>query len=510
MMDDDVVGRSLRKVGKGAGMVLSGTALSRLLMLLFTVAAVRSLSMRDYGLFVLGLSITAWAVVLVEAGLPLTLVRYVGHFLGKGSRSSAESAAAFAFRTVLLLGLAGTVILWSASDAISILILGDTSLAWVLRYTAFIIPCLALLEVLISAFRGAGSAREKVYFQDVMRSVLLLSLGGALLFLGLTFTSFVAGYVVMIFLTFTAALVHSVRRMDVLHGASNLRDDSGRSMLSFTSWMMGGTVASMFMVNFIPVLLGFFQGAPAVAVYRVAEPLANLLPFVLMGVGYLFYPLASGLLSSGRSVELRRVYVVLTKWVFAFTLPLFLAMFMFPGEFLTLFYGERYVVSAPVLRLLILGTLLHSMLGPNMIYLTALGRPDLVTWNTAAAASVTVVGGVLLVPWAGVTGGAAAYAAGLVVVNALTSIQVYRLAGAHPFTRNLVLPSLLTAGVSGSAYLLPFHPGWGSSLPVLVVIVPLLYVLHLGSILLTRSMDPEDREVIRRGVNMLRGRMGGE
>jgi len=68
-------------------------------------------------------------------------------------------------------------------------------------------------------------------------------------------------------------------------------------------------------------------------------PLTKLLSIFLGCAGFIYRPLATALYAQGKIEELKRVYQVLTKWIFLATLSLVAMMFLFPEATIELFFG---------------------------------------------------------------------------------------------------------------------------------------------------------------------------
>jgi O-antigen/teichoic acid export membrane protein len=102
---------------------------------------------------------------------------------------------------------------------------------------------------------------------------------------------------------------------------------------------------------------------------------------------------------------------------------------------MTLIFGDRYAVASEVFVVLVLGQACFALTGVlQAVWIWGLSRPAIDPVSTGSGMVVTIALGLALIPQAGLTGAALAYAAGaatqLLVLAAFTVWAIY--AGAHP------------------------------------------------------------------------------
>ena len=90
--------------------------------------------------------------------------------------------------------------------------------------------------------------------------------------------------------------------------------------------------------------------------------------------------------------ELRRFFYHLTRLTGAIAFPVFLGLAAIAPEFLTAMFGQRWLIAAPVLRILCMVGILHSVAFLHGALLRAVGRADWQMWFTLAGALTNVIG----------------------------------------------------------------------------------------------------------------------
>jgi O-antigen/teichoic acid export membrane protein len=216
-------------------------------------------------------------------------------------------------------------------------------------------------------------------------------------------------------------------------------------------------------------------------------------------------PVASGLVAKGQGSELKDLYRSTTKWLFIFTLPLFLTFFFFPSQIMRLAFGGDYPTAARALQLLCLGDFVHTFLGPNATTLVAYGRSRFIMMAAIIATVTNIILNLILTPRWGITGAATASFIALILINIITSIYLFRRYRIHPFGANYLKPVVILVVVSAALYL-PLREMLDLSCWLLLAYYPLLLALSLTITYLSRSLEPMDRVLIKAARQRLRSR----
>ena len=256
------------------------------------------------------------------------------------------------------------------------------------------------------------------------------------------------------------------------------------------------------------LMLGYFKTPNAVALYNGAMPIARLTGLPLASMLFLYIPITSQLHSQNLIAEIKRNYAILTKWIFAASLPAFLLFFLFPNTVLEFFFGNNYVQASVALKILVFGFFIHTFFGPNGATLIAMGNVRILMWTSLFCAIFNVVLNLSLIPQLGITGAATSSAVALCAGNILLAAKLFRLYGIHSFTKTLLKP-----GLTSIALIIIFYMLSKSLLTVTFWMLPLLAILFIViyglSLILTKSIDNEDIMILleiekRMGINLKR------
>ena len=137
-------------------------------------------------------------------------------------------------------------------------------------------------------------------------------------------------------------------------------------------------------------------------------------------------------MSTGDHERSRRLFETATSWFVPLAWPTYLTIAIFSPVLLTVF-GREFDAGAIVLAVLGAAGLFAAAAGPVDMLLLMAGRSTSSLFNNGAALVVNVVLNLILIPTIGMSGAALAWAASLVIRNALPLIQVRRQLDLHPF-----------------------------------------------------------------------------
>jgi O-antigen/teichoic acid export membrane protein len=310
-------------------------------------------------------------------------------------------------------------------------------------------------------------------------------------------------YLLSIVIAAIAFIIYSIRKLPIEIAktgtcANSDADPVTKRLLLFSLPLLVTFILSIIILHMDTLMLGYFKTTTIVGLYNAAHPISQLIPVFLMSLVFIYLPIASQLYSKNLMEEMRRNYMILTKWVFSATFPLFLILFLFPETVLNAFFGPSYVEASLALQILALGLFLPVFLGPNAATLVAIGKTKLNMIDDLIGAITNVSLNIFLIPMMGIVGAAIASAISLAVINTLKSMQIYQMHKIHPFTKNYLKPVITSTTLIFVIYLLIRHLFSASiSIWMLILLLFLFLVTYSVCLVITRSFDREDIMMIQ-------------
>ncbi len=482
--------QALQKIARGTGIIFIGTIISTLFGFFNRAIIARYFSTGEYGVFNLALTVFSILLVIATLGFQSALPREVAIYKEKNP-SKLWDLVSTAF--IILIFNSGLLALFLIIGANNIThIFHDSRLEEPLRIIAFALPFSALTLGTVSISRGFGRVREKVYFQNVFYPItfFILILIGALLKFEFSFIFF--AYVVAQALTLMI-LLFDILRTGLINFKIKFVSSLGKELVVFSLPLMFTGILGFIMTRTDTLMLGYYLSSKVVGIYNAAAPLASMLPIFLNSAGFLYMPIASQLYAQGKFKEMRRVYQILTKWIFLLTLPAFAIMFLFPEATINFFFGAKYLEASRALQILALGFMFHTFLGLNGVSLTVIGEPNLNLIGNSFAAIFNIMLNAILIPHYGLNGAAVATATSYFIANIFRSLYLYRNIKVHPFSWNYVKPLVISFVLLGGLNMLNLRITtiW-YAVPILVVFLGVYFLL----VLVSRSIDREDVELL--------------
>lgn len=169
-------------------------------------------------------------------------------------------------------------------------------------------------------------------------------------------------------------------------------------------------------------ILGAIYHPEVVGIYSGARSVYRVISLSITGLGTMILPYASKLNAQGRTDELRSLYEKVVGYLLLVLTIFALLLILFSELIFRFFFGERYITSAPVLRILCIGAPLEGAFTVSSLLLYGAGWGKLVNrvalWVTALLP--------ILVFWGSYWDGPKGAALGMVITMAIGMWQVMK------------------------------------------------------------------------------------
>lgn len=487
---------ALMKVAEGAPIALIGSVLNVILVAVLAILIARHVDQSEFGFFCLSLTIVRFLSILSELGFSQGLPRYIAYQLGKGEYGKVWGSIVSSVCATSLLGLFFGLSLHFNAEYISQL-LHQPGLAQTIKVMAFVVPCMALVKLLVAQLRAMHEVKGGVFFQYISRPFTSIVLMCVVMVLGLSYTWVLWAYAISFFATLVALAFFAKGRISK-HIPTRTYSAATKEILLFSLPLLGSGILAQILMSTDTLFLGYFKSAESVGLYNGALRLAQLIPILSTAAAFTYLPVTSKLFSQNKVGEIREVYSTITKWVFIATMPLFLYVFFASDFILHLCFGAKYAGAGLPLEILSLGYFLHISFGLNAITCIALGKVRLVFVAQLLMVAANVVLDVLLIPRYGVIGASITSLCSLISGNVLVSIFIYRHSAIHPFSRKYLRMIIFAGGITIILCLLPARD-YINHTTVGAIIFPIFSLaIPVAGVLVTNAITAEDISVIGR------------
>lgn len=440
---------SIKTIFKGGIWIISGFFLATLLGFFNRVILTRHFPVEEFGIFALSLVIVNILVMMSSLGFEKGMPRYLSYLGGQGKIGEIKNLIIPAMAIVVVCSTFLSVGCFFFMKIFSYSLFRTKETIPTLKILLISVPLIAVLNFQISIFRGLENPRIKFFFGQIFPNLGKIFFYIVIIYLGFSIKGIAWGYVLSYWISMALLLIFFLKRFPI---ESAYRQNQGKGedkglfteFVLFSLSLLVASALSMVMSWTDTLMVGIFRSPSDVALYSVAFSLSHFIPLVLQASLFIYMPVATRFFGTQRIDDLRFIYCMVTKWIFGLTLPIFLTIFLFSGDVLSACFGAKYNAASVAVRFLVIGTAFNAFLGPNIATLSALGKPRMLMTNSIIGIFFNIGLNLILIPRFGIEGASFASAVSLILINALASIQIFRLEQIHPFSREYILPGVLS------------------------------------------------------------------
>lgn len=488
----------LSALARGSLLTLGGSAASSVLGFVLVVVITRGLPSQRAGVLFEAIALFTIASNLAELGADTGLVRTVARWRALGRHQDIAGTLAVALWPVFAAGVVlGASLVVLAPDIADLVIRRGRSAEAVtyIRLFALFLPLSTAMTVALAGTRGFGTMVPSALVQNLVVPALRPLMVGLAVATGAGTTAVGLGWAIPVAGGFAAALWW-------LFGLLG-REESGPPGRRWKASAMAGgppgprpipALAAEFWRFSIPralavvlttllawldvLLVGALRSAREAAIYAAVTRLVGIGRFTLQAAGLAVAPQVSALLARDDREGAESVFQTSTWWIMTPAWPVYVMLATF-SPFLLRVFGQEFAEGRTALVVLSLAMMVLVGTGNNKIVMLMGGRS---AWNLigmAASLTINVVLNLLLIPKYGIEGAAVAYAASIVVDNAITTGVVWWQMGLQPFGVGypvVALASILCYGAVGLAV----RTWLGMSLPTLALFLLVATTVYLG------------------------------
>jgi len=444
---------SLKLLAKASFVLFIGIFLSKLFTYIYRIIIARHFGPEVYGLFSLALMTVGIIVIFAKLGLPEGNLRYVSFYRGKKQKNKIRYLFKYSLYLLALSSILFGIALFFLSDFISISIFHNPNLIIFLKIFSITIP----LSVFLSLFVSVIKAYEKIawfsFIYNILQNFVKLAVLIILIVLGFKTNSITLSYVLGVA---SATLVAFFVCKYILHlfGKCKLNKKTKskifKEMFSY-SWplLFFGLVYLLFYWT-DSFMIGFLKTTKDVGIYTVAVNISSLLVIIYPLFTELFFPLITKEYSKNNLKLIKQLSQQIGKWIFALTLPILILIFLFPGAFINILFGNQYILAENAVRYLSIGVFFTAIfiVSENILYM--IGKSRLIFLNIIIITILNVILNFILITRYGIDGAAIATMISLIFLNLLFLFQARHYTSIVPLRRETIrifIVSLISAAL---------------------------------------------------------------
>lgn len=487
---NQVINLLTRKVAKGSGINLAGSAFGILTQFGLHILLGRVLGAGGYGLYALGYSIFQLISKISLLGLENGVVRFISIYRGEQDLRKVKGVLVSAFSIATIISILSGVFLFTFSEFVAISIFKDSQLIPIFKAFSISLPFLAFMQIAAHTARGFQKMQYYIGIQNIIRPITNALFVGIMFIIGFRIIGAVYGFLTSVIITSVIGIFFILKRIfpQAITAKPNYEV---RKLLWFSLPVVFIGFAQIILNQTDKVMLGYFMTSSDVGIYNAAARIAIQTNFIITAFNNAFAPIISDLYNRQEITELAYLFKLITRWIVILTLPFTLIMVLFP-KFLLGLFGSEFLPGAIILIILSIAYFLNAATGSVGLILIMSGKQDIELVNILTMTVINIGLNIWLIPLYGIMGAAFATGLSMTIININRIISVFKLVGIQPYTKSFYKP-LLAGGITFIIFqLLTNYLDCNVESALCLLGLLLIYIV----VMLILGLDKEDKSIV--------------
>ena len=414
----------------------SGMSLGSVFRYMFSIIMARFLGAQMLGLYSLGNAITRIAEILALLGLDNGVLRFVSR--DTEDKFNVDRSIYTSLKIGLISSILIAVLLFlSAEKIVNEILNEDSFLITVIKVFAISLPFTVLTLISSFATQAFKILKYKIFVNQIVNPLTLL--------IAFVTSYFLLGIELSILLPTVVSSI--IGLMFILKFLTNFSSISlskiigttvDKDILKFSVPLMFVSAIGIIMHWIDIIMLGILSNATEVGMYHPIERTAGLVRMILFAFAGIFAPIFSEHYFKKNKNGMKESYQSSSKYILAFSLPIFIFLFIFSEPMLLVFGTEFQNYFA--LKVLLLGIFIQTIFGLGSSTLTMSGYTKFNLLNVSIALVLNIISNSILIPLYGLTGAALATSFALIVLSTLRYFENLILMNLNLFSFKLIKP----------------------------------------------------------------------
>lgn len=407
-----------------AGVTLIGTLLGGILAILNEVLIARFLGVDTYGDYAIGFMLARIGSIIAAFGMPVTVLHFLPVYLNRADKERALGSIISSLLLPMVGGVILALTLQLLSDWFAVSVFGDPRAAAYIRNLAFLIPLIALTEVLGHVARGFGYALPYVVIRNLAPPICYLAFLLYLRRIGAPPIEVTHGFISAYSFASLVGFLIILRFAWPLIVAVKPRLEMRESYSYSVPVVLNGIVSlALFWTDLFQ--LGIFTNADTVGIYRACMQIVIAFDIIWTVYTAAVGPIFPVLLAENKLEQLRNTYLAAVHLATLLATPVFLLVVCNASDILGVL-GPRFSAGAAAVSILAFGNLVKISVGVAAVLLILGGKQRLEAINAVISAALNIGLNYYLIPRMGLMGASIATTTSLLALSGMRLWQVSR------------------------------------------------------------------------------------
>lgn len=496
--------QALKSISKQSGLVLIGKIGFQIINFVSSIVLARFLGPTLLGMYQLGLVTIQILSMVSLLGFDRGLVRFIPIF-NPENKGKIKKLIADAFILISVFSLLSSTFCFVRAELLARFLFHSEPMAPVLRAFSIYIPILTIFGFGVAILRGFKRADLESFYDNLFAPMLFIAFLLVIVFIGGQLFEVILARMVSRIIGIACILYFLAKNFGgIFKEKANPYDRKGFFSYSIPLLLISLIYFAIGKINIL--LLGYFLDSGQVGIYSVLMYIATLGVFGLQAVNTIFAPYISEIYQTGNLDSVEKLLKVLTRWIFYFSLLIFVIIAIYHQELLQI-YGNEYKIGSRALMILAFGHLVNAFTGSTGSILLMTGKQHWEIINSVAILALNVLANIFFIPRLGLDGAAIAFTLAVGIINILKVLETYKEFKIHPYNLQY-LKGLFALGVAaGIGYFLQRLLSHLAFNYILNLLAGIFIISGLAAFMLfLLKLDSEDRFVLKKIVQKFRPR----
>ena len=413
--------------------VIVGMLIARILGYGIRAVIAHAYGVELYGFINTGLSLMMIFAMVGIVGLNTGVSRQISFYRAKFDLEKVHVQIFSAYKITFFTSVIFALVLYITSEFIAENVFKTPELTIVLKIFSFGIPLYNILEVNTSIFKGLKQIFYFTFYHDILRFFIILVVIAFSSLIEKSFTIVILAYPISYVIIDLITLFILMKKTGLIIWDKLRFSLSDKEILMLSMPLMLGGIFWLLLPRTDTIIIGVLLDQASVGLYNAAVPIGQLILLIRQALSPIVLPLFTELFARNDKESLSLMYYISVKWTSMLAIPLFVSMMILPQFYISLIFSKSFLASIPVLRIIIIGYFLHTVVGPTSNLLVILGDTKKTMINSIIAFICSIGFNLILIPKYKLIGAGISSVISFNIFNILCFIQVYQKIKIQPF-----------------------------------------------------------------------------
>ena len=407
--------------------------------IIYQFALARSLSPANIGVINLALTVIGLMGLLVLFGLDRAIVRFVSHYLAVKDRKRELGSIVTMLKIWLILVGVFLPITWIAAEKIAIGIFRKPDVFPILRIFILGLPFITLAILLMGVLQGYKLMKPFVLVDQIITPGLQITGAIIVIYLIAPNPNLIAYAYIFVACFECIIAIIIVRRLFVSRKKGSYSILIYPEVIRFSWPLLGASILNRTNTHIETLILGSLSTSEQIGLYTISLKVSITLIVFFQAINTIFTPFIVQNFAQNDLQKLSYQLKTVSRWIFTLSLPFALVMVSEARSIMRLI-NPQLESGTPVLRILTIGSLIYSLVGPAAMILTMTRYNHLNLFDLILTLLLSLILDFTFIPRFGALGAAIANSISIIFLNILRLGQVYYYFRIHPYSRNYFNP----------------------------------------------------------------------